>query len=232
MRGARREWLIVVLVVVVVFALTTAVIKIIGGAQPVAGHASAAGGDAVVPPAGTELINSDSGLSYRLPVTNWRPEPTIGAVGTITLNNGALRSPYECGSGYDARGQLGSGRAAVADPALLARSVASQAAAQFYSETLPTGPLTPTVTAGTTTTTQRRLPNGQVVSGAIATAFATQKTDPCLAARGEVAVLVLRLSDRDAVLVVNGDLSGGPAHPAPPAQGELMGIIDSAELVG
>ena len=89
-----------------------------------------------------------------------------------------------------------------------------------------------TVTAGTTTTTQRRLPNGQVVSGAIATAFATQKTDPCLAARGEVAVLVLRLSDRDAVLVVNGDLSGGPAHPAPPTQGELMGIIDSAELVG
>jgi hypothetical protein len=231
MRAGRREWLIIALVVLLVFAVTTAIIKITSGPSAVAGRPSAVGQDTVLTPGGTELINPDSELGYRLPAAGWRPEPTIGPVGTITLDQGALRTPYQCGGSVYARGQLGSGRAAVTDPGVLAASMASAAASQFYSETTPTGTSTPTVHRGTTSAIQRRLPNGQLVSGAIATAIATQSADRCLASRGEIVVLVLRLPDRDAVLVVNGDLAGGPPDPAPATDAELKGIIDSTTLV-
>lgn len=231
MWGGKREWLIVALVALLVFAVTTAVIKGTGGRQAIVGRPSAVGQDAVLTPGGTELINPDSELRYTLPAADWRPEPTIGTVSTITLDQGALRTPYQCGGSEYARGQLGSGRAAVADPGVLAASLASAAARQFYSQTTPTGATTPTVHHGTTSAIQRRLPNGQLVNGAVATAIATQSADRCLAGRGEVVVLVLRLPDRDAVLVVNGDLDGGPADPAPATDAELKGILNSATLV-
>ncbi|HWE88958.1 MAG TPA: hypothetical protein VG317_05785 [Pseudonocardiaceae bacterium] len=214
--------------VVLAFAATTAIIKMLQGDQRVVGQPSPITGDAVVTPGGPELINPDSKLTYRLPAADWRPEPTIGEVGVIALNEGALRTPYQCDGAEYARGQVGSGQATPADPATLASSVANEAAGQFYSITTATGTSAPTVHNGASRPVRSRLPNGKLVSGAVSIAYAAQTASRCLASRGEVVVLVLRLADRDAVLVVNGDLDGGPADPAPATDSELESIVNSA----
>jgi hypothetical protein len=212
---------------VVVAAVATVLVA--GGDQVVNGRAAAAGESAVplrTRDGWTTLSNPVSGLSYQVPPTHWSTNPANGTVGQITLAQGAERTAYTCGKPVERllRGVLGSGSAPKADPGSVATAVAQSAATQYYS----TGPTPPSITIGPVVPVTRRTGAGVLVSGALVRAIVSQHADPCLAARGEVLVLVLRLADRDGVLVVNGDVAGGPSSPAPATDGELMSIVDTA----
>jgi hypothetical protein len=235
-----------VLAVVVLLGVVAALVAIMGGTKRITGQPvpMAAGGagsttsstssappGSTTAPAGqqagwTTLRNPTSQLSYQIPPSNWTTQTDDGSVGPVTLSQGARRSAYTCGTPAQEylRGELGSGVAPVADPAQVATALAYTAASQYYA-TSGTGPQ---VAVGAAQPVQRTTPSGKTISGAIVQATATQTSAPCLASKGEVLVLVLRLANQDAVLLVNGDLTGGPASPAPATQDELQKILASA----
>jgi hypothetical protein len=178
----------------------------------------------------TTLINPAVGLSYQVPPTDWTPKPEVGTTGTVTLTQGATRSPYNCGSpaALYLRGAMGSGRAPKVDPRTIATAVATAAAQQFY----VSGSGEPQITVVDPKPVSRQTPTGHTVTGVLAQVHTTETGDPCLASTGEIYVLVLALSDHDAVFMVSGDLTGGPADPKPPTDNELRTMIDSAQPIG
>jgi hypothetical protein len=174
------------------------------------------------------LINPAAGLSYQIPPTDWTSEPAVGSAGSVMLTTGATRSPYTCGSppALYLRGSMGGGTAPKVDPSALATSVAMAAAqAQYVS-----GKIAPDVTVGKPTNVSRKT-HDATVSGALVKVVVTTHGDQCLATAGEIYVLVLALADHDAVLMVGGDVGGGPADPKPPTDAELTSIIDTAQPI-
>jgi hypothetical protein len=223
-------------VALLVFALvsflagTASLVQRHAGGEPVAGRPVAG----QPPPLGphsdwTTLINPQGGLRYQIPPTGWRPENAAGGnVGQVQLRQGAYFTAYTCGTPATIyqRGQLGSGSAPKADPALLATSLARLAATSYYAP--PGSPAAPMITVAGPEPVTRVLDDGTSVSGVQVEAIANQQGDPCLASEGEVLVLVFALADRDAVLVVNGDTEGGPASPPPTTNDQLQAILDTA----
>lgn len=176
------------------------------------------------------LTNPASGLSYQIPPRLWSIRGQVGTVGQVSLTQGAERAAYTCGTPPERllRGVLGSGPAPSTSPAAVAEAVAQAAATQYYG----TGTATPTLSVGPARPVLRTTRSGATVPGALVVATAEQHADPCLASRGEVLVLVLRLADRDGVLVVNADVRGGPTDPAPATDAELRRIIATARPTG
>jgi hypothetical protein len=180
-------------------------------------------GMALVSPAGAWNTLSDpaSGLSYQIPPADWHTNPDVGSAGPVKLTQGAERAAYTCGNPVERllRGVLGSGSAPRTDPAGLANSVAMAAATAYYHDSAaPTIKLDPP---------QRITRTG--LTGVLVRAVASQHTDKCLASQGEVLVLVLQFGDHDGVLVVNGDLAGGPSDPPPATDAELRAIAGTAQ---
>ena len=151
-----------------------------------------------------------------------------GNIGQVRLRQGAYFTAYTCGTPAKIyqRGQLGSGSAPKTDPAVLATSLARQAATSYY--TPAGGAAPPTITVAGAEPVQRTLDNGSTVNGVQVEAIANQQGDPCLASQGEILVLVFALADRDAVLIVDGDVQGGPTSPPPATDDELQAILDTA----
>ena len=174
----------------------------------------------------TTLSNPASGLSYQIPPAGWSTNPQLGTVGSVTLAQGAQRTAYTCGTPLERllRGVLGSGSAPRTDPANVASAVAQTAAIQYYS----TNGTAPQVTVAPAQPVQRRTQAGTTLNGALVRATVTQHADPCLASQGEILVFVLQFPDHDGVLLVNADVAGGPAQPAPATDGELRSIVDTA----
>ena len=210
------------------FAVVALVIALLvtGGRQRIDGTPEAQHAD--LPPAQswTTLRNQAAGLQYQIPPGLWTPETDNGTDGPVSLRDGARRTAYQCGnpSQLYVRGELGSGTAPAAGAAQVATALAYTAASQYYA----TGAKGPQITVGAPTTTTRTTPSGKSVTGAIVQAIASQSADPCLASRGEVLILVLQMGNADAVLMVNGDVAGGPANPAPATADELTRILASA----
>ena len=177
----------------------------------------------------TTLINPQGGLRYQIPPTGWRQENAAGGnVGQVQLRQGAYLTAYTCGTPariYQ-RGQLGSGSAPKADPALLATSLARLAATSYY--TPPGSTTSPTITVAGPEPVTRVLDDGTSVTGVQVEAIANQQGDPCLDSEGEVRVRVFARADRDAVLVVDADTEGGPASPPPATNDQLQAILDTA----
>jgi hypothetical protein len=173
----------------------------------------------------TTLSNPASGLSYQIP-PNWSTDPQVGTIGSVALGQGAQRTAYTCGKPVERllRGVLGSGSAPQINPATLAASMAQAAATQYYA----TDSAPPTVTLQAAQPVQRTTRAGATLKGVLVRATATQNVDPCLASKGEVLVLVLQFADHDGVLLVNADLAGGPASPAPATDRELLAIVGTA----
>jgi hypothetical protein len=181
----------------------------------------------LVPQSGwTTLSDPASGLSYQIPPTGWSTNPDVGAAGSVSLRQGADRTAYLCGTPLERllRGVLGSGSSPRTDPAGLADAIASSAAAQYYRN----GGNPPTIKLDPPQPVRRTTHKGVVLTGVLVRAVATQHVDSCLASEGEVLVLVLQFGDHDGVLVVNGDLAGGPANPAPATDAELRTIVGTA----
>lgn len=174
----------------------------------------------------TTLSNSASGLSYQIPPTGWTMNPQIGDVGSVTLAQGAERTAYTCGQPLERllRGIMGSGSAPKSDPTDVADAVAQAAATLYYT----TGNQPPTVAVDPAQPVQRSMSNGTVLHGVVVRAIATQHADQCLGSRGEVLVFVLQFPDHDGVLLVNADVAGGPARPAPASDAELRAIVGTA----
>lgn len=223
-RAGRLPTIFGVLALIAVIALVIALV-VANGHRRITGTAVAAPNQ---PPddSWTTLINQAAGLSYQIPPALWTPETNNGADGAVALRNGARRTAYQCGTPGQlyVRGELGSGSAPAAGPAQVAAALAYGAASQYYG----TSGAAPQISVGQPTPTTRTTPSGRTVTGAVVRAVATQSADPCLATRGEVLILVLQLSNADAVLMVNGDLAGGPASPAPATEAELNRILASA----
>jgi hypothetical protein len=218
-----------------------AAIVLAGGDHMVSGSAVAAKGPSTTAPSSSSqapvapltpkpgwstLSNPASGLSYQIPPTMWSTNPQLGTVGPVTLAQGAERTAYTCGKPLERllRGVLGSGSAPRADPGDLAVAIAQAAAMQYYS----TGNTLPKVTIGAAQPVLRKTKAGRPVVGALVRAIATQHVDPCLASQGEILVFVLQFADHDGVLLVNADVAGGPATPAPATDSELRAIIATA----
>ncbi len=216
---------LVVVAAVVAVALT-------GGDAVVRGTPRAVGpttsqGTPLPPQAGwTTLSNPVSGLSYQVPPTGWSTNPENGTVAPVTLTQGAERSAYTCGKPPERliRGVLGSGSAPRTDPSALAETVAEEAASQYYT----TGDQPAQVTVDPAQPIRRTTGSGTSLPGALARAIVHQHADPCLASEGEVLVFVLQFADHDGVLLVNADVAGGPAQPAPATDRELRAIISTA----
>lgn len=255
-RGSSGLLGVLALVVVVGVVATLAIMR--GGVTPVDGQALPAtgagpqtGGAQPAPPSGgsgqssglgppvapfapqqgwTTLSNPASGLSYQMPPTHWKTDPEGGTAGAVALSQGAQRDAYTCGTPVERllRGVLGSGTAPGIDPTGVGEAVAASAATQYYLN----GTTPPKVQVSPPQAVQRTMKNGQVVNGVLVRAVATQSTDKCLATSGEVLVFVLQFPDHDGVLVVNGDLTGGPATPAPSSDQELREIIGTAQPTG
>lgn len=171
------------------------------------------------------LSNPASGLSYQIPPRDWRVNPDVGSVGSVRLAQGAELTAYTCGSPPERllRGVLGSGSAPRTDPTNLANSLATAAANEYYHDSAaptvkvdPPQPIT-------------RTSGGKKLPGVLVRAVASQHADTCLASQGEVLVFVLQFGDHDGVLMVNGDLAGGPADPAPSTDAELRAIVGTAQ---
>jgi hypothetical protein len=229
--GRRRLGIALLVVALVSFLAGTASLVLRNaGSQPIAGQAVVAPPPALGPhPDWTTLINPTGELRYQIPPTGWRPENAAGGnIGQVQLRQGAYFTAYTCGSPAQLyqRGQLGSGSAPKTDPTLLATNLARAAATNYY--TPPRGTTPPMITVAGPEPVQRTLADGSSVTGVQVEAIADQQADPCLASEGEVLVLVLALPDRDAVLVVNGDIQGGPASPPPATADQLQAILDTA----
>ncbi|HEX9335743.1 MAG TPA: hypothetical protein VF892_07645 [Pseudonocardiaceae bacterium] len=195
--------------------LVTGVVFLLGGGQTVTGQAQDVQQDEW-----STLSDPASGLTYQIPPTDWHTNPAVGSAGPVTLTQGAERTAYTCGKPVERllRGVLGSGSAPRTDPTGLADAVARAAASQYYHDsTAPTVKLDPP---------QKITRSGR--NGVLVRAVAIQHADHCLASTGEVLVFVLQFGDHDGVLVVNGDLAGGPANPAPATDAELRAIVGTA----
>lgn len=232
LRGLRNGTgrLVAGLAALVLLTVAVVLVAMHSGDQPIDGRPEAMPQPGPQPgtseSAWTLLRNPASGLSYQVPPSTWTPQANDGTDGPVVLRNGARRTAYTCaGNGQEyLRGELGSGTAPAADPGQVATALAYTAASQFYA----TAGKGPQITIGAAQPVHRNTPSGRSVTGAVVKAIATQSVDPCLASRGEVLVLVLPLAGQDAVLMINGDLAGGPKIPAPPPETELQRILDSA----
>jgi hypothetical protein len=234
---ARRDRALgLVIALVVVFCVVMGVSQI--RTRTIAGHAVPAGGAATVlpppkparQPGWTTLSNPAAGLSYQIPTTGWATKQQVGTAASIALTQGADLTAYVCGNPAEQllRGTLGSGTSPPVPPGSLATSVALAAASQFYLA----GTAPPKITMDPPQAVRYPAKGGRQLPGVYVRAIATQNADRCLAARGEVLVLVLQFPDHDAVLVVNGDLAGGPAKPPPTTEDALRKIIGTATAIG
>lgn len=223
-----------VIALVVVFSVVMGVSQV--RTHTVAGHAVPVGGVAAAPPTPaqqpgwTTLINQAAGLSYQIPTTGWATKQQVGTAASIALTQGANLTPYVCGNPAEQllRGTLGSGTSPPVPPSSLATSVALAAASQSYLA----GTVPPRIAVDDPRAVRFLGKGGHTLPGAYVRAVATQSADRCLATRGEVLVLVLQFPDHDAVLVVNGDLAGGPASPPPTTEDALRTIVGTATTTG
>jgi hypothetical protein len=180
-----------------------------------------------VPPRnpGWQVIdNRDLQFAYEVP-PSWQQLGTSyqsSSLPNVTMSHIASFGDYSCGGRTLGRGTLGSTSVAKGDPAAIATNFARSLGDELYAQ-VPHHQ----VVVGPPRQTNRDGPDGPI-NGVQVDAAVTGPPDPCTASRGVVKVLALEARDRVVVLVVNGDLAGGPATPAPPAETDLQRIVDSA----
>lgn len=176
--------------------------------------------------AGWSVIkNEKASLFYEVP-PSWTPVPS-GSLKSKTLPNITLTSPasltdYQCQGGNYSRGGVGAGAIPKSDPSKAATDLAKAFGAEFYASG------TATVEASTPKAVTAKTTTGRSLRAFQVDATVTTSGNTCLATKGKVSVLVIDSELEYRFLVVNGDVTGGPATPPPPAEAELQKIVESA----
>jgi hypothetical protein len=229
----------IVAIVVIIAAVVTIVLVNRGGGSPGAQNTPAAStqptttapasakADPLKPrnPGWSVIKNEKAKLIYEVPPT-WTVVPN-GSLASKTMPGVTMSSPatigsYECETKKYTRGGLGAGSVPKTDPAKQATDIAKAFGADFYSSG------TATVQAADPKQVTHKDIDGKTVRGLQVDATITTTGNTCLATKGKVSVLVLDPGGDLQFFVVNGDLEGGPATPAPPREAELQKIVDSA----
>ncbi|MET0234546.1 MAG: hypothetical protein ABW224_07895 [Kibdelosporangium sp.] len=183
------------------------------------------GGELEPQNAGWSVIkNEKAALIYEVP-PSWTPAPN-GVVTSRTMPNVSLTSPatltsYTCEEKRYSRGGLGGGTLPKSDLAQAAAGLAKGFGEEFYASASPTAQVgaPKQVTAKTTEGTQ--------IKAVQVDATVTTAGSQCMATKGKVSVLVLEGPDSYSFLLVNTDMTGGPATPPAPNEAESQKIIDS-----
>jgi hypothetical protein len=230
----------IVAIVVIIGAVVAIVLVNRGGSTPEAQNTPTPTTESSSPPpssstkadplkprnAGWSVIkNEKAQLIYEVPPT-WAVVPN-GSLSTKAMPSVVMSSPatigsYQCENNKYTRGGLGAGSVAKSDLAKAATDIAKAFGADFYSSG------TATVQAAEPKQVTHKDVNGKSVKGVQVDAIITTTGNNCLATKGKVSVLVLDPGEDYQFFVVNGDLEGGPATPAPPTEAELQKIVDNA----
>jgi hypothetical protein len=170
------------------------------------------------------IENRDLQFAYEVP-PSWQQLGTSyqsRALPNVTMTHIASFGDYSCAGKTLSRGTLGSTSVATGDLNTIATAFARGLGDELYAQ-VPGHQVQP----GAPRQANRDGPDGPV-TGVQVDAVVTGPPDPCTASQGMVKVLALAARDRVVVLVVNGDLAGGPPTPAPAAEADLQRIVDSA----
>lgn len=188
-------------------------------------------GDQLKPknPGWTVIKNDDAHLIYEVPST-WKPDPSQSlsepALPGAKLSFVASASDYKCQNQGYSRGVLGGGTFPKSDVNQVAQKFA-----KAYGDDLYASGKGVTTVADPKKITDFAGPNGKVFTGAQVEAAITATSDGCLATTGRVSVLVIDDgTDSYKVFMVNADVVGGPATPAPPPVSEVQKILDSVRV--
>lgn len=217
----KRRWPIAVAIVAAVVVIAAAVVIVTTRWSPAAAPVPApttAPTTEASPAVETSVENEAARVRYAVP-EGWRPteDARVGLPG-MALTGVAVRGEYRCGGKDYTRGLVGGGTA----PPGEVNQVASDLARGFGRELYGSGQGLQ-VTVGT----PKRSGGAVRVDAAV-----TTSGDECLARRGRVTVVVLDHAGALRVVVVNGDLEGGPQTPPPPTEAELRAIADSVRPTG
>ncbi|HVL84743.1 MAG TPA: hypothetical protein VM367_10740, partial [Pseudonocardia sp.] len=162
---------------------------------------------------------------YAVP-PDWRPGGLGSALSVLGIDLPTVTTGprYECGAANYYRGLVASGtipRLPFTDQAL--GSAAAQLATNFYRSTGP-----PSVTVGPV----QRITVGGAPASRVEATVTTPTDDGCLATEGVVVVLAIPLAGDagTALVVVNGDLQGGPDRPPSPDRPTIDAIVESVAL--
>lgn len=176
-------------------------------------------------PGWTVIKNTDLLFAYEVPpgwTTQTTPAPSK-ALPAASLNFVAALTPYPCAGSTYSRGVVGSFKLPKGgiDAALL--DVANKLGNEYYNSAT-----SKQVQVGQPTPVTRSTSDGTVVKGSQIDTIVTTSGSECLATKGKLTVLALESPNDFVVLVVNGDLEGGPASPPCPADADLRKIVESA----
>ncbi len=182
-------------------------------------------------PEGREVRNSAAKLRYQVPAS-WSVDPdaapiTLESVPGVTLTGLAGLAEYRCGGKVYSRGVVDSATVEGGEVNQRASDLARAFGAAFYR-----GGTGVQVDVGTPRAVTRRAEDGSEVTGAQVDATITTSGDDCLAVKGRISVLLLEHRGGLRLLLVNGDLEGGPATPLPADPDDLAAITDSGMPAG
>jgi hypothetical protein len=175
--------------------------------------------------AGWSVIkNERASLIYEVP-PSWTPAPggTVASksVSDVVLYFPATLESYECEGKRFSRGGLGGGTLETTDLAETATRLAKGLGEEFY------GSASPTVQVGEPKQVNAKTTEGKAIKAVQVDATISTSGNACMASQGKVSALVLEGTESYSFLVVNTDLTGGPATPPPPNEAESQKIIDS-----
>ncbi|MGQ0841814.1 hypothetical protein [Actinokineospora sp.] len=177
-------------------------------------------------PDGQPIENLAAKVRYTVP-ESWTvakdAQPiTLQTVAGVSITQLAGYGDYRCGGKSYSRGIVGSGTVARAEINQAGTDLARAFGTEFYST--GTGV---EVTVGTPKKITRTADNGSAVEGVQVDATIVTTGNDCLASKGRVSVVLLDYADALRLVMVNGDLEGGPATPTPTTPADLQTIADS-----
>jgi hypothetical protein len=175
-------------------------------------------------PGWSVIKNERAALIYEVPPA-WTPSPggTVASksVSDVVLSFPASLASYECEGKQFSRGGLGGGTLEKTDLNETATRLAKGLGEEFY------GSASPAVQVGEPKQVTAKTTEGKAIKAVQVDAVITTSGNACMAEKGKVSALVLEGQESYSFLVVNIDLTGGPATPPPPDEAESQKIVDS-----
>ncbi|MBP2323886.1 hypothetical protein JOF56_004271 [Kibdelosporangium banguiense] len=175
--------------------------------------------------AGWSVIkNEKASLIYEVPPA-WTPSPggtvTSKTQPDVVLSSPATLASYTCEGKRYSRGGMGGGTVKKSNLAEAAANMAKALGEEFYGSAQPSAQVGPPKQVSAKTT------EGKPIKAVQVDATITTTGNACMASQGKVSVLMLEGPDTYSFLLVNTDLTGGPATPPPPNEAESQKIINS-----